>query len=154
MRRSVVLLLVVTAITSIASASDENPRFTGNHINGAFWKSMEQNAKFHYLYGVIDGITVIAESKPVFDKAHNINPELSKNILESAGRFYVPKGTYEDIVNYIDTFYSDPANLKTPVYAAYLHYISKQKGWSAIESWDNILKDLVVTVPEQNTISN
>jgi len=128
-------------------SQDSEEYFTDNHINGHFWKMLKFNEKLHYLYGIVDGVSLISTAKPVFDEAHNYSPKVSEGILLSTGRFFVPKGTYDDIVTFLDTYYSDSANLSNPVYTAYSLYLADQKGWENLPKWNEALRELRRTKP-------
>jgi hypothetical protein len=123
-------------------AEDNDPHYTDNHINGRFWNKLDFSNKLYFLYGMIDGVTLISEAKPVLDEAANIRPSVSEMILRSTGRFFVPSGTYKEVVEFIDELYSKDTNLDIPVYAAYAEYLGKQKDWKALKSWDEALEKM------------
>jgi len=136
------ILFISFSICSCVSAQDSEKYYTNNHINGLFWKRFDFNEKLHYLYGIIDGISVISKAKPVLDEAHNYSPKVTEGILASTGRFFVPNGTYDDIIAFLDHFYSNEGNMRTPVYAAYAMYLADKKGWAALNKWDETLGQL------------
>jgi len=136
-------LAIVLLLSGTCCAQDADDVFyTDNHINGKFWKRLDFDEKLFYLYGIVDGITVVADSKPIFDEAHNIRPSVSDMILRSTKVFFVPKGGYKEIVGYIDGFYKKKANLELPVLKAYTRYLAEQKEWSTLEGWGKMLDGL------------
>ena len=142
MRKIGLLIIILVCATSLLYAEEADPHYTGNHINGRFWNKLEFSNKLYFLYGMIDGVTLISEAKPLLDEAANIRPAVSEMILKSTGRFFIPGGTYKDVVKFIDDLYSKDSNLDIPAYAAYAEYLADQKEWSALKSWDEALKNL------------
>ncbi len=142
MKKIGLLIIIIISIASMSCAEEADPHYTGNHINGRFWKKLDFSNKLYFLYGMIDGVTLISEAKPILDEAANIRPAVSKMILKSTGRFFIPGGTYKDVVKFIDDLYSKDPNLDIPVYAAYAEYLADQKEWSALKGWDEALKNL------------
>ena len=142
MKRIASIIIVGLLLISPQCAQGADSDYTEDHINGRFWKKLDFSGKLYYLYGIIDGVSVISESKPVLDEAHNYSPKVSEMILKSTGRFFIPGGTYKEIVKFIDDYYSDDRNLDVPAYNAYTKYLAEQKDWSALENWDESLKKL------------
>lgn len=122
-------------------AEESDRYYTDNHINGRFWKTMEFTEKLYYLYGMVDGVTIISDAKPIFDEANNIKPSVSTMILSQTGRFFIPRGSYKEIVKFIDKYYSKKSNLDKPVYLGYIDYLAEQKEWSALSSWSERMKN-------------
>jgi hypothetical protein len=135
------LFTLLLAVTVFAQEADD-VFYTDNHINGKFWKRLDFDEKLFYLYGIVDGLSVVSESKPDFDEAHNIRPKVSDMILRSTKVFFIPRGGYKEIVDFIDGFYSKEDNLTLPVYRAYTFYLAEQKEWSAIGGWGEMLEKL------------
>ena len=142
MKRYALALALLLVVAQQCCAEEPDPHYTNGHINGRFWNKLEYSNKLYFLYGIVDGVTLISDAKPVLDEAANIRPSVSEMILKSTGRFFVPSGTYKDVVDFIDGLYSDESDLDVPVYAAYAEYLAKQKEWGMLESWDEALKAL------------
>jgi hypothetical protein len=118
--KAFLVLLTLSAVVCIGQ-SDIDVKTAGMN-NGCVWENGSHVEKSLYATGIADGVflhSVVAASK-----IKSATPDQS---LYPAG-FLIA-----DVVQGIDLFYSDRANMRVPILFSYLYVMTKIKGASQLE---------------------
>ncbi len=118
MFKSIILSLIFAA--AVAAQSDGTK--TGDFVNGRFWEQSPEAMKIGYLFGLRDGLVLIA--------ADNKTEAVKNALMLSMLVYRDGKTTLEELIDQIDTFYKDGANIRIPVFEAYQYCMKRTSGVS------------------------
>lgn len=144
MKKKYLLIIIISAIIistlsvsfSIADDEDEGQtwiKIWGGHkhhvTNGKTWRQLDTQAKITQLIGYEEGTSLL--------QLELLENKVSENVLSSVNfasdHLMISGFRFSDLVEQIDTFYSDSANLRIPVIEAYRYILARLKGVSPEE---------------------
>lgn len=140
----VIFLIFAPPISQAKEAKDmysglKNYPHSGIWANGRAWNSLTKNEKYTFIDGLLTGIEChdrsYSNAEGIFESAL---PEYYKSDLQMLGRTSPNTSnisSQEEMIRYIDNFYSQPLNLNIPINYA----------WSimCLESWGNKVEEKI-----------
>jgi hypothetical protein len=129
MAKSIILSLVF----AVAVAAQSDDAKTGDFVNGRFWGQSLEAIKVGYLFGLRDGLLLIA--------ADNKSETVKNALMLSMLLYRDGKATLEELIDQIDTFYKDRANIRIPVFEAYQYCMKRTSGVSK-KTLDDLLAEM------------
>ena len=118
---SLVLMLLPSVLLSQKVEDETDTKGWGN---GRYWEQLDLNAKNQHLYGIEAGINLFANelfSQSKDDAEWNRTENLRSKLTIAGFRF-------SDLVQQVDAFYKDRANIRIPVAYAYSYSVKKMSG--------------------------
>jgi hypothetical protein len=114
-----VLLLAVALSVSLSAQTDEKK--TADFVNGRFWEDSTQVFKAGYIFGLRDGLGLIATGD-------NRTAAVQQALAESTALYRGAHVTLEEMIDQIDAFYADRANIRIPIFEAYAYCMKRTSG--------------------------
>ena len=129
--KSALCVSLVTVSLTAQEAKNDESRTTSpitrqmgyKFSNGRTWRDLDRQSKIMWVDGTEEGIFFLM--REVYSDASAADRAL---IESHATRLTVPGFHMSDIVQQIDTFYSDSSNLRVPVVDAYEYSMKKMHG--------------------------
>jgi hypothetical protein len=134
MKKLLLCLFILSQITSFAFSATQSDT-TDGFKNGYFWNSSSEIMRLGFVVGfseaasatqLIVGISEVfaTETEGAKSAEHIDERPLSKIIAEG----YAWNGTFGDLCDYLNTFYSAPQNRVIPIHIVITYYASLSKG--------------------------
>ena len=147
MKKTVLFLFLIIFMCSDLYAADKVIYQSNGLVNGKYWNEMESQSKLDFISGLVTGMKFCADTEIQFGK--------EKVDLAAIGRFknsllsLLPgEITFEDIIKYIDTFFSDAENQGIPITSAYVMMVNEKRKPIDRERRAEIIKSLRKTYSE------
>lgn len=93
--------------------------------NGKAWQNFDKHERILYLNGIEEGIRLF-----LLDAARNEAIQIKEVAKKAERRLSISGFRFSDLVQQVDKFYLDSANLRVPVIEAYAYVIKRMKGES------------------------
>lgn len=91
--------------------------------NGKVWGNLDNQNRIIYLMGLEEGTRLV-----LLDATRHETPKAKGPIKRATLRLAISGFRFSDIVQQVNKFYSDSANLRIPVIEAYSYSIDRMKG--------------------------
>lgn len=131
----VAVLLIVLSVTCVHSKEiDESrtPAFIDNvgHVfsNGKAWRIFDTQNRITYLMAIEEGLRLA-----LLDTSRNESSKVAQAVNRTYERLSIYGFRYSDLVEQVNDFYLDSANLRIPVVEAYAYAIRKLHGDSPLQ---------------------
>jgi hypothetical protein len=143
MKKLLLCLFVFSKITAFAFSATQSDT-TDSFKNGYFWNNSSEIMRLGFVIGFGEATQVIVGISEIFSAAtketksteHIDELSLSKMIVEG----YAWNGTYGDMCDYLNTFYSVPQNRVIPIHIAITYYAGLSKGTQTQADIDAAIK--------------
>jgi hypothetical protein len=125
--RTVSLLVVVVLLLlgqPLAAVADDDV-MTGRYLNGRAWQLLDAGGKMVYVTAYQEGYGMALLNWLTTAKGKQTGEE-----MERQERHYMADGAFttDDIIQQLNTFFSEPSNLSLPVPFAHMYVIRKFRG--------------------------
>ncbi len=133
--KKVILVFLAVFFVCLAAYCEESGDETllfKKGLDGSFWRSMDNSAKFAFLMGISQGITYDA----IINNRNDM--EKAKDYLNGV----LPVIHPFTVMEYFDKFYSDEENIKIPIVSIWDFFILKYQGAITEEELEEIIPKL------------
>lgn len=129
-KKVMILVSILLSVGSVAHSDDKNTYESkiGEGIivnNGTAWVKFDLLSKVFYVKGLSLGITT---GGGVIQRSFNLLSDKDKEKGAKALDEITPKGTFTEVVGYIDNLYKNPANREATILDAYICMAFEQNG--------------------------
>ena len=147
MKKAVLFLLLMMFMCSDLYAADKVIYQSKGLVNGKYWNEMEYQSKLDFISGLITGIKFCADTEIQFGKEKVDLMTISR--FRNALLSLLPGDiTFEDMIKYIDTFFSEKENQGIPITSAYVMMVDEKRKPLDQERRAQIIKSLRKTYSE------
>jgi hypothetical protein len=127
-------IMLLTVALSVAVSAQTDAKKTGDFVNGRFWEDSTPVLKVGYVFGLRDGLVLIATGE-------NRTAAVQQALAGSMVLYRGGKATLEELIDQIDGFYADRANIRIPVFEAYAYCMKRTSGLTKREL-DDLLTEM------------
>lgn len=126
-------IMLLALALSVGASAQNDAKKTGDFVNGRFWENSTPTFKAGYVFGLRDGLVLIA--------GDNRTAAVQQALTGSLIMYRDGQATLEEVIEQIDGFYADRANIRIPIFEAYAYCMKRTSG-AAKKELDDLLTEL------------